>query len=226
MTGFAALATVVVEPGSESPAARPPGCTARPRPGSAAAGRARRRVASPGPVQAALSRRLRGRVQPAGHGLPARVVPGVEATVRCPRDTACDGRSGRGQHAVEPPAALPGLDRVEHEFRSIAGTDDARHAATVAPARDRRALPRARRSPGRAVHTGGLKNNIAMERSVERVSMRRQQARDLAYWLSRPMAERIAAVEWLRLQASDAPECRDAEPRLQRVCRVAQRARR
>ena len=43
-------------------------------------------------------------------------------------------------------------------------------------------------------------------------------ARDLAYWLSRPMAERIAAVEVLRKQALDAlPE---SERRIQKVYRV------
>ncbi|MCA3217270.1 MAG: hypothetical protein ING59_01670 [Burkholderiales bacterium] len=43
---------------------------------------------------------------------------------------------------------------------------------------------------------------------------------DLGYWLSRPVEERIAAVEKLR---SDAMAGRpDAEQRLQRVCRVTQ----
>jgi hypothetical protein len=49
-----------------------------------------------------------------------------------------------------------------------------------------------------------------------------QAAADLAYWLSRPMAERIAAVEVLRREAF-ANTFADAEQRLQRVCRVAQR---
>ncbi|MCE4539489.1 hypothetical protein LXT12_19750 [Pelomonas sp. P7] len=53
-----------------------------------------------------------------------------------------------------------------------------------------------------------------------------QPADDLAYWLSRPMAERIAAVETLRQQLLPPNESGDAEPRLQRVCRVAQRSRR
>jgi hypothetical protein len=61
-----------------------------------------------------------------------------------------------------------------------------------------------------------------MNRTVERIPIRRQAAGDLAYWLARPMAERIAAVEALRTQAEQAP-APDAEPRLQRVCRVAQR---
>ncbi len=43
-------------------------------------------------------------------------------------------------------------------------------------------------------------------------------ARDLAYWLSRPMAERIAAVEALRKPLLEALPL--AEQRLQRVYRV------
>lgn len=43
-------------------------------------------------------------------------------------------------------------------------------------------------------------------------------ARDLAYWLSKPMAERIAAVEALRKSVMDALP--DAQQRLQRVYRV------
>ncbi|MBK6713714.1 MAG: hypothetical protein IPG57_01055 [Burkholderiales bacterium] len=66
-----------------------------------------------------------------------------------------------------------------------------------------------------------------MERTVTRVSLRGQGATDLAYWLSRPIAERIAAVEWLRQQVEAMlPEAADAEQRLQRVCRVARRTRR
>jgi hypothetical protein len=65
-----------------------------------------------------------------------------------------------------------------------------------------------------------------MIRSVKRIAKHSEAAADLAFWLSRPMAERIAAVEALR-QANRAPdESTDAEPRLQRVCRVAQRAKR
>lgn len=41
---------------------------------------------------------------------------------------------------------------------------------------------------------------------------------DLRYWLSRTPAERIAAVETLRQQHF--AQHFDAEPRLQRVCRV------
>ena len=43
-------------------------------------------------------------------------------------------------------------------------------------------------------------------------------ARDLAYWLSRPMAERIAAVEALRKPVLEALPL--AQQRLQRVYRV------
>ncbi len=67
-----------------------------------------------------------------------------------------------------------------------------------------------------------------MERSlriVDRHDHRRQRADDLAYWLSRPMAERIAAVETLRQQAFSSGAVIDAEPRLQRVCRVVVRQR-
>jgi hypothetical protein len=63
-----------------------------------------------------------------------------------------------------------------------------------------------------------------MEKVVRHESLRRQQRGDLVYWLSRPMAERIAAVETLRQQASEAEDPNHVEPRLQRVCRVAQRA--
>jgi hypothetical protein len=65
-----------------------------------------------------------------------------------------------------------------------------------------------------------------MNLTAQRVSKRQQQAADLAFWLSRPMADRIAAVEALRAQASIPADPSDAEPRLQRVCRVAQRQRR
>lgn len=44
-----------------------------------------------------------------------------------------------------------------------------------------------------------------------------------AYWLTRPVAERIAAVEELRQRWI--AQNLDAEPGLQRVCRVTQRQR-
>ncbi len=49
------------------------------------------------------------------------------------------------------------------------------------------------------------------------------QPRDLAYWLSRPVSERLEAVELLRqAQIDTLPH---AEQRFQRVCRVIQRQR-
>ena len=66
-----------------------------------------------------------------------------------------------------------------------------------------------------------------MDRVIALVPARQQAASDLAYWLSRPMAERIAAVEFLRQQAE--PDAGTgtgtdhAQQRLQRVCRVTQR---
>lgn len=65
-----------------------------------------------------------------------------------------------------------------------------------------------------------------MEVIVTIVRKQQQPAADLAHWLARPMAERIAAVEVLRNAASPVTDPTDAEPRLQRVCRVAQRQRR
>ncbi|MCC7152010.1 MAG: hypothetical protein IT501_08390 [Rubrivivax sp.] len=60
-------------------------------------------------------------------------------------------------------------------------------------------------------------------KNVKRVPLRQQPGADLMFWLSRPMVERIAAVEALRRQALEPANSADAEPRLQRVCRVAQR---
>jgi hypothetical protein len=65
-----------------------------------------------------------------------------------------------------------------------------------------------------------------LKRSIARVSQRQQQAADLAFWLAQPMALRIAAVEELRQETAIAGPAQDAEPRLQRVCRIAQRPRR
>lgn len=69
-----------------------------------------------------------------------------------------------------------------------------------------------------------------VDRTVVAVVNKRDQARrDLAYWLSRPMAERIAAVEVLRQQAEVTAELTaevsGAPQGLQRVCRVTQRRR-
>ena len=68
-----------------------------------------------------------------------------------------------------------------------------------------------------------INDNPGMDRVVNRQPRHLQQAGDLAFWLSRPMAERMAAVELLRQQAINPMGTADAEPRLQRVCRVAQR---
>jgi hypothetical protein len=62
-----------------------------------------------------------------------------------------------------------------------------------------------------------------MIRSVQHTSKHRQQAVDLAFWLSRPMAERIAAIEALRLPMYAPADSPDAEQRLQRIFRVARR---
>jgi len=65
-----------------------------------------------------------------------------------------------------------------------------------------------------------------MDRIASRIPKRQKQAADLAFWLSRPMAERIAAVEALRLQAVTPPEPTDSEVRMLRVCRIAPRKQR
>jgi hypothetical protein len=62
-----------------------------------------------------------------------------------------------------------------------------------------------------------------MERTIRRIRRGAEAAADLAYWLARPMAERIAAVEHLRQQAAFTSGPDHAEPRLQRVCRVVRR---
>ena len=64
-----------------------------------------------------------------------------------------------------------------------------------------------------------------MERVLKKVKRSDEPAADLAYWLSRPMAERIAAVEVLRQQAFGEKAPSDAEQRLQRVCSVVRRVR-
>ena len=61
---------------------------------------------------------------------------------------------------------------------------------------------------------------MPIERVIRKTSIRQanDDARDLAYWLSRPVAERIAAVEVLRKPVLEALPL--AEQRLQRVYRV------
>ena len=68
-------------------------------------------------------------------------------------------------------------------------------------------------------------DNHPMDRTVTRIRPRDQAAADLAFWLSLPMAERVAAVEVLRRQAFAVQPVDHAEPRLQRVCCVTQRQR-
>jgi hypothetical protein len=59
---------------------------------------------------------------------------------------------------------------------------------------------------------------------VVRITRLKDQARDdLRYWLSRPVAERLAAVEQLRRDHEGVTA--DAEPRLQRIYRLVKRAR-
>lgn len=70
---------------------------------------------------------------------------------------------------------------------------------------------------------GPTSDKQGMRRIVKLVSKHQQPAADLAFWLSRPMAERMAAVEALRVHAMNPPGSFDVEPRLQRVCRVAER---
>jgi hypothetical protein len=65
-----------------------------------------------------------------------------------------------------------------------------------------------------------------MQRTLKVVPRKAQAKQDLEFWLSRPMAERIAAVETLRQEAFAADPSLDADPRLQRVCRVTRRTRR
>jgi hypothetical protein len=63
----------------------------------------------------------------------------------------------------------------------------------------------------------------SMQKVVTRTTLRKTKS-DRAFWLSRPVEERFAAVETLRLQLT--PSSGDAEQRLQRVCRVTQLHRR
>jgi hypothetical protein len=63
----------------------------------------------------------------------------------------------------------------------------------------------------------------AMQKVITRTTLKAA-SRDRAYWLTRTVEERIAAVEVLRRQALAANA--DAEQRLQRVCRITQLHRR
>jgi hypothetical protein len=82
-----------------------------------------------------------------------------------------------------------------------------------------------------ALSAANVENTQAMQAVVRIIPIQDQAREDLKYWLSRPIAERIAAVEQLR-QDHDAfmratqKDTPDAEPRVQRVCRIVQRTRR
>lgn len=56
-----------------------------------------------------------------------------------------------------------------------------------------------------------------MEKVLRIVSLYKQ-PNDYAYWISRPVSERIDAIEILRNQYIQFKK--DVEPRLQRICRV------
>ncbi|MBA3598976.1 MAG: hypothetical protein H0W40_16605 [Methylibium sp.] len=56
-----------------------------------------------------------------------------------------------------------------------------------------------------------------MEKAVVRTTLKTEEPA-LRYWLSRPAAERVAAVETLRQRYI--AQHFDVEPRLQRVCRI------
>jgi hypothetical protein len=71
--------------------------------------------------------------------------------------------------------------------------------------------------------TQPVPDNCGMRHQVKRLSLHDDavaQASDLAYWLRQSVSARLAAVEALRQQHIESLP--DAEPRLQRVCRVAQ----
>lgn len=59
-----------------------------------------------------------------------------------------------------------------------------------------------------------------MEKVLKIVSLY-EQSNDYEYWMSRPISERLEAIEILRNQYIQFRE--DVEPRLQRVCRVIKR---
>ena len=95
-------------------------------------------------------------------------------------------------------------------------------------------MPRAMRrcDPGNGRRRGGGRagdsntprsDNLRMEKVAYRTTLHGADG-TLRYWLSRSPAERIAAVEELRRRHLGLTDD-DVEPRLQRVCRVAQRQR-
>lgn len=62
-----------------------------------------------------------------------------------------------------------------------------------------------------------------VEKTVEIVPLKQAADTDSRLWLQRLMAERIAAVEQLRLEWEALQGSPDVEQRLQRVCRVFKR---
>jgi hypothetical protein len=60
-----------------------------------------------------------------------------------------------------------------------------------------------------------------MKKVIRVVSLKNQPS-DYEYWLSRPVAERLDAIEALRRQYLEFTK--NVEPRLQRVCRVVKPA--
>jgi hypothetical protein len=80
--------------------------------------------------------------------------------------------------------------------------------------------------PTRLAATSPVATIAAMQRTLKVVPRTAQSKQDLAFWLSRPMAERIAAVETLRQDAFAANPGLDADARLQRVVTVVRRTRR
>jgi hypothetical protein len=75
------------------------------------------------------------------------------------------------------------------------------------------------RTASRLAYHANFSHDIGVERVVYKTTLHDPQAaaRDLAYWLSRPLAERIAAMETLRERAYG------SLPRLQRTARIIQR---
>ena len=63
-----------------------------------------------------------------------------------------------------------------------------------------------------------------MEKTLQIVPLRQRANADTVSWLQRPMAERMAAVEELRLARQGLQGTSEAEPRIEKVCQVVKRA--
>ena len=68
-----------------------------------------------------------------------------------------------------------------------------------------------------------MHDNYGMQKALQIVPRQQRADVDTKAWLQRPMAERMAAVELLRQQWEGMQGSPDAEPRLQKVCRVSER---